>query len=129
MIYVNALLDAIQLFMIQHMTLFVVVCLFILIDIVSGLIVALVDGNYNSTEFRKGLARKLGYVLVMCAVAVIQVAMFDSNFEVPFDFPFFALVCSFIILLEFTSILENACKLNPKLDAFLGKYINGNDER
>ena len=126
-IYIDSLIESIQSFMLAHMTLFIVVCVFIFLDIISGLIVAFVDGEYSSRAFRKGLGNKLAYVLVMCAVAIVQVAMFDSQFDVPFEFPLFAIVCGFIILLEFTSIVENACKLNPELDSLFGKFFNNYD--
>lgn len=126
-IYIDSMIEAIQTFMMAHMTLFIAVCVFILLDIISGLIVAFVDGEYSSREFRKGLGHKLSYVLVMCAVAIMQVAMFDVNFDVPFEFPLFEIVCGFIILLEFTSIIENACKLNPELEKLFGKFFNNSN--
>lgn len=126
-IYIDSLIESIQSFMLAHMSLFIVVCVFIFLDIISGLIVAFVDGEYSSRHFRKGLGRKLAYVLVMCAVAIVQVVMFDSQFDVPFEFPLFAIVCGFIIPLEFTSIVENACKLNPELDKLFGKFFNNDD--
>lgn len=125
-IYFDAMMEAVQQFMYNHMTLFIVVCVFIVLDILSGLVVALVDGEYSSTEFRHGLGRKLGYVIIMCAVAVIQVAMFDSNFDVSFEFPLFGIVCAGIIALEFSSIVENACLLNPEIDSIFGRFFKNN---
>lgn len=110
-------------FVMQNLTWFIVVFAFIILDIVSKLIVVFIYHDFSSKEFRSGLGHKFGYFIVLCAVAIIQVAMFDTAFELAVDVPVFSVVCGFIILLEFSSILENACYLNPKLDGFIGKYF------
>lgn len=105
------------------MTLFIVVCLMILLDILSGILAAIFDRSFSSTVLRKGLSHKIGYIFLMLVVAIIQVALFDPNFTLHFDFPFFNIVCSFIIFMEVMSILENVCKMNPQLNEFIGKYF------
>lgn len=111
-------------FMQQNMTMVVVTFCLILLDIISGVIQAWYNHEFSSKVFKKGLLSKLGYIIVMCVVAILQVAMFDDNFSVGFDFPLFDVVCAFIILLEVSSIVENACLINPDLEKFIGKYFN-----
>lgn len=115
-------------FMSDNMVLFCVAIAFILVDILSGLIVGWITHTYSSTKMREGLGHKLSYVFVMCAVAILQVAMFDPNFGVNFDFPLFNVVCGFIIFMEFSSIMENATILNPKLDSLIGKFFDHNKD-
>lgn len=108
----------------DNMTFFIVTCIFILLDILSGLISAIVNRDFSSKTMRKGLGHKLAYIFVMCAVAVLQVAMFDPGFTLDFDFPLFNVVCGFIIFMELSSILENACMLNPAINDLIGRFFN-----
>ena len=89
----------------QNMTIVIVTFCLILFDILSGVIAAIYNKEFSSTVFKKGLLSKLGYVIVMCVVAILQVAMFDDNFSVGFDFPLFDVTCAFIILLEVSSVI------------------------
>lgn len=111
-------------FMEANITMFIVTMIFILLDIISGCVVGFITHTFSSTNLRKGLGHKLGYVFIMCAVAVLQVAMFDPNFTLDFDFPLFNVVCGFIIFMEFVSVIENASKLNPNVDQLFGKYFD-----
>lgn len=111
-------------FMQDNMTLIFVTFGMMFLDIISGVISAVINKNYSSEELRKGLGHKLGYIFVMCTVAIIQVAMFDDRFSVEFGFPLLDVVCGFIIFMEVTSIIENACLINPNLKEFVGKYFN-----
>lgn len=110
-------------FMKQNLTIFLIACFMMLMDILSGCIVGLIKRKFSSTKLREGLGHKLGFIIIMCVIAIIQVAMFDPNFNVDFDFPLFNAVCGFIIFIEFVSIVENATILNPKLDSLIGKYF------
>ena len=111
-------------FMQDNMTIILVSFGMMLLDIISGVIAAVINKNYSSEELRKGLGHKLGYIFVMCTVAIIQVAMFDDRFSIDFGFPLLDVVCGFIIFMEVTSIIENACLINPNLKEFVGKYFN-----
>lgn len=123
----TSFINMVSIFMEANMTIFIVTIIFILLDILSGCIAGLINHTFSSTQLRKGLGHKIGYVFLMCAVAILQVAMFDPNFNLDFDFPLFNVVCCFIIFMEFISILENASKLNPNIDKLIGKYFDKND--
>lgn len=114
-------------FMQENITMFCVTMLFIFIDIVSGIACAIYNHNYSSTVLREGLAHKFAYILVMCSVAIIQVAMFDPQFSINFNVPLFNIVCAAIVFLELSSILENASILNPGLRKLIGKYFDFDD--
>lgn len=119
-----ALFTMITEFMEDNITMFCVTMVFILLDIISGCITGLITRTFSSTALRRGLGHKLGYVFIMCAVAIVQVAMFDPNFTLDFDFPLFNVVCGFIIFMEFVSVIENASKLNSNVDKLFGKYFD-----
>lgn len=114
-------------FMSENFTIFVVAIAFILLDIATGIIVAILQRNFSSTIMRWGLGHKLGYVFVMCAVAILQVGMMEPSFHVEFDFPLFDVVCAFVIFMEFMSVMENACLLNPQLNNLVGKFLAQNN--
>lgn len=114
-------------FMCDNFTIFVVAITFILLDIATGIIVAILQRNFSTTIMRKGLGHKLGYLFVMCAVAILQVGMMEPSFHVEFDFPVFNVVCAFVIFMEFMSVMENACLLNPQLNNLVGKFLAQNN--
>lgn len=114
-------------FMCDNFTIFVVAIAFILLDVATGIIVAMLQRNFSTTIMRKGLGHKLGYVFVMCAVAILQVGMMEPSFHVEFDFPLFNVVCAFVIFMEFMSVMENACLLNPQLNDLVGKFLAQNN--
>ena len=124
----TSFLNMVSVFMETNMTMFIVTVVFILLDILSGCIAGFFNKSFSSTALRKGLGHKIGYIFLMCAVAVLQVAMFDPNFNLDFDFPLFNVVCAFIIFMEFVSIIENASKLNPNIDQIVGKYFDKNKD-
>lgn len=114
-------------FMQANIVIFCLTLIMICLDIVTGLICAAFAGEYSSTKFREGLGHKFAYLMVMIAIAVVQVAMFDPQFTVNFDVPLFNVVCCLIIAMEFTSIVENAAKLNPHIKALLNGIDNRNE--
>ena len=115
-------------FMADNATILSVAIIMMFLDIVSGFVVALIQGNYSSTIMREGLGHKFGYIMCMCAVAVIQLAMFDPAFEVNFSLPLFNGVCAFIIFMEFTSIIENAALISPSIEKIFGKFLNKKED-
>lgn len=123
-IFANALSE----FMCHNMMPFVVAFAFMFIDVLSGICCGVATHTFSSTKLKQGLWHKLGYILVMCVVAILQIAMFDPNFKVDFDFPLFDVVCYAIVFIELCSIIENATVLNPDLNKFIGKYFDINKD-
>lgn len=115
-------------FWFNNETFIVVTLVFMGIDIISGLAKGLVTHTFSSTEMRKGFGHKLAIILALCAVAVVQVALFDPNFSLDFDVPLFDVSCGLIIFMEFCSILENCCIMNPQLDSVIGKYFDKSED-
>lgn len=97
---------------------------FILMDMVTGLVKAFMEKAYNSSIMREGLFHKIGSVLVVTFATLVDYAQvyMDLGITVPVT----TAVCSYIILMEIGSIIENVCIINPdimpdKLKAYFTK--------
>lgn len=77
--------------------------LFMLGDIVSGFISAIINKNVYSQKMREGILRKLLLLVAMGLSFVMQHAFFNINIISKF-------VCLYIIFMEIISILENLTK-------------------
>lgn len=94
-------------------------CLFVLAlmlaDIVSGCAAAVKGGTLSSSVFREGLWKKLG----SCMVLLLAEAVGHWGIVVGFDEAVCSAlglgICALLAFMEVTSILENACSLNPDL--------------
>lgn len=87
--------------------------LFMLSDIISGFISAVINHNVDSQKMREGIMRK-GQLLLVIALAFIFQYMF-FNMEIISKF-----VCLYIVFMEVVSILENLSKSGIDL----GKIVN-----
>ena len=92
---------------------YIITALFILLDLVTGLIKAFKEKSYTSTIMREGLFHKCGSVL--CIVFGVLVDYAQSLIDLGVSVPVAITVCSYIILMEIGSIIENVCKINPQI--------------
>lgn len=76
--------------------------LFILADIISGIISALIQHNLDSQRMREGLLRKFLLIIVIALSFIVQEAFGISTIS--------KVVCIYIIIMEVISILENLKK-------------------
>lgn len=90
--------------------------IFMLGDIISGFISAIINKNVDSQKMREGLLRKLLLILAIGLSFTIQYAFFNVNFLSKF-------VCLYIIFMEIISILENLTKAGIDLKK-LGDILN-----
>lgn len=95
-----------------------------LLDVVTGLVKSFKEKNYQSSIMRLGLWHKCGNILlIMFAIMVDYSQMYiDIGVSIPIIEP----VCSYIILNEIGSIIENLSMINPellpdKLKSYFGK--------
>lgn len=74
--------------------------IFILTDVIVGVICAIIRKDLDSKKMREGLLRKMLLVIIIALSFVIQNAFFDM--------PLISkVVCGYIIIMEIISILEN----------------------
>lgn len=98
---------------------------FIAIDFITGIIMAIKQGDFNSTKMREGLFHKFGSVLIIATSLLINYA--QQHFNLGFSVDVNIAVECYIILMEITSIIENVGKINPnilpdKIKEILGKF-------
>ena len=103
---------------------YVLVGLFILMDMISGIIKAFKQKAYTSTIMREGLFHKCGSIL--CVVFGALVDYTQTLVDIGVTVPVAVSVCVYIILMEVGSIIENVCTINPdilpdKIKSFFSK--------
>ena len=86
---------------------------FITIDFITGAIMAMKDGEFNSTKMRQGLYHKFGSIIIIITSLLINYAQKYLNLGFSLDVNI-AVEC-YIVLMEITSIIENIGKINPKI--------------
>lgn len=90
-----------------------IVCVFVVMDLVTGIMQAVANKTLDSTKMRAGLWHKCGFIMAIILAALVEWAMLFI--DLGFTLPLFIPVCAFIILTETVSIFENVCKLSPEL--------------
>lgn len=95
---------------------------FIAFDIVTGLIKAGYNGDYNSTIMRQGGFHKSMEVMAMAVAYFVEYAVVYVNIGV--DVPAVAGVTVYICIMELISILENICAVNPQMCALFKPYLD-----
>ena len=103
------------------MVIIVIVLIFILFDVLTGLIKAIYKEGLNSTYLRQGLFHKLSEILALIGSYGLEFAI--NYIELGIDIPVLKCVSAYIALMELISIIENLCELNPKLKKLFSPYL------
>lgn len=107
----------------------IIVLGFIAFDVVTGLIKAGYNGNYNSAIMRQGGFHKSMEVMAMAVAYFVEYAIVYISIGV--DVPAVPAVTVYICIMELISILENICAVNPQMCALFKPYLDklkgGND--
>lgn len=108
----------------------VIVLGFIGFDILTGLIKAFKENGYNSTIMREGGYHKSMEVIAVVGAYLLEYAI--KYVDLGINIPAVSVVVAYICIMEFISILENMCAVNPELCALFKPYLEklkgGNDE-
>lgn len=107
---------------------YLITALFVVLDMVTGLVKAFKEKNYTSSIMREGLFHKCGSAL--CVVFGVLVDYAQTFIDLGQDIPIAIPICGYIILMEIGSIIENVCTINPdimpdKLKAYFSKLSGG----
>ena len=91
------------------------------IDIVTGLLNAWIEKNFESAKMRSGLAKKCGEMVII---------LIGMMFTYGLGIPSYVLtgISAYIIFMELMSVLENLDKLGVPIPAFIAKVLNNVDE-
>lgn len=101
---------------------FFVVILFIILDIITGLLKSFYNNSYQSSEMRKGGLRKLGILIAMVLCYLIETGL--PYLQIPINFPITIICAAYLVFMEVTSIIENLSVLNPNIKDFLERLLN-----
>lgn len=83
------------------------------VDWLTGIIAAIHTQTVTSHMMKKGLLHKSVYLLILVLAAVADTLGISGSIGLPLDL---SIVCATaIIAIECSSILENACAVEPKL--------------
>lgn len=91
----------------------IIVLVFIVLDLISGVICALKKGNFTSKGMKKGLYAKSGELLLLLLSYLISYCM--RYYDIGYSNSFYIIVSTYIITMEIGSIVENIGKINPNL--------------
>jgi len=84
---------------------------FICLDFITGLVKAFATTSYSSTKMREGLFHKVG--LILCVILGVMVDYAQGYLDLGVSIPVAAAVCSYIVLMEIGSTIENIGVINP----------------
>ena len=92
---------------------FLVTCGFILFDMVTGIVGAFKDKQFNSSVMREGLFHKCGSIFAIIFGLLVDYA--QTLIDLGVNVPTTVAICTYIILMECGSIVENVNKINPEI--------------
>ena len=101
---------------------YIIVCVFILFDIGSGMLKALHIGDLNSTRLRKGLYNKIAELLILFGAGFLEYSL--HYFGYGNDVPILKGIAVYICATELVSVVENISMVSPTLGNFLEKYFD-----
>lgn len=92
---------------------YVVVMSFIGLDFLTGLLKAFKEKSYNSSVMREGLYHKCGSMLLVGFGILVEYA--EGLIDLGVTVPIASMICSYIVIMEIGSIIENLGKINPEI--------------
>lgn len=95
------------------------VAVFIVADILSGLLKALYNRAFKSAVMRDGLFHKAGEVLVLGLLYLVEIGAAAMGLDV--DLPLFKTGCGYVVVMEIGSIIENLRAFTPGIDNIIRK--------
>ena len=95
--------------------------LFMVADVVTGLVKAWQAHDVKSSAMREGLYHKIGYIGVIFLAQGIEVAAGKVP-GITLNLPIASGICGFIILSETVSIMENLAAINPAIRAVFDRF-------
>ena len=95
------------------MMIYAITCAFIVLDFITGLVKAISSGGFKSSVMRQGLFHKVGELLCVALGILIQYA--EGYLDLGINLPVAAAICTYIVLMEIGSAIENIGAINPDL--------------
>lgn len=105
-----------------------IACVVMVLDIVAGLVKAFSNHKYDSAKMRVGLVHKFTELVIVALSFVLEVAC-EHIAGLPFSGVTVVLTCTYIIIMEVGSIMENLIAAYPELaDTPLAKLFDQKKE-
>lgn len=84
------------------------------LDLVTGIVGAIKDGEQiKSSKLRDGLFKKVGFIF--CYTLGITINYAEIYLTLPFGVDLVPVICTYAIITEVVSIVENISKINPDI--------------
>lgn len=84
------------------------------LDIITGIIGAIRDGEQiKSSKLRDGLFKKVGFIF--CYILAIAINYAETFLTLPFGVDLVPVICTYALVTEIVSIIENISKINPDI--------------
>lgn len=90
-----------------------IVLAFVVLDFVSGMIKAFKKQEFDSSIMRDGLINKIGELITLILAELAEKSL--PYFDVSIGKPIFNGICTYIILMEIGSVIENVGNINKKI--------------
>ena len=100
------------------------VAVFIVLDILSGLLKALYNKAFKSSMMRNGLFHKAGEILVLGLLYLVEIESAAMGMDT--GLPLFKTGCGYVALMEIGSIIENLKAFTPGIDNIIRKETSTN---
>ena len=102
------------------------VAVFILLDIVSGLLKSWYLKDFKSSVMRSGLFHKVGEIMVLGLLYLVEIEAPVMGLEI--GLPMFKVGCGYCAIMEIGSIIENLRAFAPGIDYIIHKEDKKNGE-
>lgn len=104
-------------------------CVMMVADMVAGFIAAAINEKLSSTKMRNGLLHKVLMLVLIFICLAIEIGVSHTG-ALPYDVPTCEVVCGYIIIMEFVSVLENIAIGYPELrDSALFRLFNFDNKK
>lgn len=102
----------------------ILACIMMCADILVGFIGAVIQHNISSNKMRIGILHKVLMLVLIFVCLTIEVAA-SHMFKLPYDIPTCEVICSYVVVMELASIIENISTVYPEFSkSGLAKLFN-----
>lgn len=98
-----------------------VVLVFVALDIVTGLAKAFATSGFDSSFMRQGFWHKLGEIMAVALALAVDYGL--PQVGIPLDVHLSGVCCTYLVLMEIGSVIENIGHINPDLVGPLNKIF------
>lgn len=100
----------------------ILVVVFMMVDVLTGVLKALKNKELSSTKAREGMYKKASFILFVAFGYLADFAM--DYVDMGFKFPAAVTISTLVILTEAISVLENLGSINPDLVKMVAPFLS-----